>query len=374
MKVPFLDLKALNHEVRPEIMKSLSDIFDSGWYIQGQQVKDFEHEFANFCGSKHCIGVANGLDALHITLKAWKEIGFISEGDEVIVPANTYIASILAITENKLKAILVEPNNNTFNIDPEKIKLAITKKTKVILQVHLYGQLADVEKINIIAKEHKLLVLEDSAQAHGAKLRDKKAGNWGDASGFSFYPGKNLGAMGDAGAITTNDDELASVIRAIGNYGSKKKYENIYQGVNSRIDEIQAAILRIKLKTLESEISWRRKIANIYLQKINNQIIKLPLEKFIDANCLESHVWHLFVIQLASRDNLKKYLESHEVETLIHYPIPPHHQLAYKNAYFYKQNLPITEKIHNQVLSLPISSAISEDQANFVAEVINQYV
>lgn len=374
MKVPFLDLKALNHEVRPEIMKSLSDIFDSGWYIQGQQVKDFEHEFANFCGSKHCIGVANGLDALHITLKAWKEIGFISEGDEVIVPANTYIASILAITENKLKAILVEPNNNTFNIDPEKIKLAITKKTKVILQVHLYGQLADVEKINIIAKEHKLLVLEDSAQAHGAKLRDKKAGNWGDASGFSFYPGKNLGAMGDAGAITTNDDELASVIRAIGNYGSKKKYENIYQGVNSRIDEIQAAILRIKLKTLESEISWRRKIANIYLQKINNQIIKLPLEKFIDANCLESHVWHLFVIQLASRDNLKKYLESHEVETLIHYPIPPHHQLAYKKAYFYKQNLPITEKIHNQVLSLPISSAISEDQANFVAEVINQYV
>ena len=374
MKVPFLDLKTLNHEIRPEIMKSLSDIFDSGWYIQGQQVKDFEHEFANFCGSKHCIGVANGLDALHITLKAWKEIGILSEGDEVIVPANTYIASILAITENKLKAILVEPNNNTFNIDPEKIKLAITKKTKVILQVHLYGQLADVEKINIIAKEHKLLVLEDSAQAHGAKLHDKKAGNWGDASGFSFYPGKNLGAMGDAGAITTNDDELASVIRAIGNYGSKKKYENIYQGVNSRIDEIQAAILRIKLKTLESEISWRRKIANIYLQKINNQIIKLPLEKFIDANCLESHVWHLFVIQLAPRDNLKKYLASHEVETLIHYPIPPHHQLAYKNAYFYKQNLPITEKIHNQVLSLPISSATSEDQANFVAEVINQYV
>jgi dTDP-4-amino-4,6-dideoxygalactose transaminase len=374
MNVPFLDLKQLNQDFRSEIIQSITDVIDSGWYIHGQQVKNFEDEFAEFCGSKHCIGVANGLDALNITLRAWKELGKISEGDEIIVPANTYIASILAITDNKLKPILVEPDPITFNIDPNNVKRSINKKTKAILQVHLYGQLADVQTINLIAQENNLLVLEDSAQAHGAEINGKKAGNWGNASGFSFYPGKNLGAIGDAGAITTNDDELASVIRAIGNYGSERKYENIYRGVNSRLDEIQAAILRIKLKNLTKEISSRRRIANIYLQNIKNPLIKLPLKSEIDVNNFKSHVWHLFVIQLESRDSLQNYLIDHQIQTLIHYPIPPHYQTAYKDSYFYKQSLPITEKIHQQVLSLPISSATTEHQAYYVSEIINRYV
>jgi dTDP-4-amino-4,6-dideoxygalactose transaminase len=374
MNVPFLDLKQLNQDLRSEMIQSITDVIDSGWYINGQQVKNFEAEFANFCGSKHCIGVANGLDALNITLRAWKELGKISEGDEIIVPANTYIASILAITDNKLKPILVEPDPDTFNINPINVKKFINKKTKAILQVHLYGRLAEVETINLIAQENNLLVLEDSAQAHGAEINGKKAGNWGNASGFSFYPGKNLGALGDAGAVTTNDDELASVIRAIGNYGSERKYENIYPGVNSRLDEIQAAILRIKLKGLAEEISLRRRIANIYLKNITHPLIKLPLGSEIDAKEFKGHVWHLFVIKLESRDSLREYLMNRQIQTLIHYPIPPHHQIAYKDSYFYKQHLPITENIHQQVLSLPISSATSEEQAYYVSEIVNSYV
>jgi dTDP-4-amino-4,6-dideoxygalactose transaminase len=343
-------------------------------YIQGEHVKNFETEFAEYCGSQYCIGVANGLDALSLTFRAWKELGVISEGDEVIVPANTYIASILAITENKLIPVLVEPNFFSYNIDPENVKKVISKKTKVILQVHLYGQLANVESINLLAKEYGLLVLEDSAQAHGASINGKKAGTWGNASGFSFYPGKNLGALGDGGAITTNDLELANVIRTIGNYGSQKKYENNFAGVNSRLDEMQAAILRVKLKYLENEIVSRRRVADIYLKNIIHNQIQLPLDKFVDVKNLKSHVWHLFVIQHETRNFLMNYLHENNIQTVIHYPIPPHHQNAYKKYSFYKQKLPLTEKIHSQILSLPINSSISNEQAYYVADIINKYV
>ena len=373
MKVPFLDLKKINEALREEITQSISDVVDSGWYILGEQVEKFEAEFAEYCGTKHCVAVANGLDALSLTLRAWKELGSISEGDEVIVPANTYIASILAIIENKLTPVLVEPDFYSYNIDPQKIRAVINKKSKVILQVHLYGQLASVASVNQIAQENGLLVLEDSAQAHGASINGKKAGNWGDASGFSFYPGKNLGALGDGGAITTNDHELSNAIRTIANYGSQKKYENTLPGVNSRLDEIQAAILRIKLKHLDAEISSRRRVADIYLKSIKLEKIQLPLDNQVEVKNLESHVWHLFVIQHAARNSLMNYLQKNDIQTVIHYPIPPHQQDAFQNYYFYKKNLPITEKIHNQVLSLPINSTISDEQAYYVANIINKY-
>ena len=290
--IPFLDLKNINAQYRDELIQAATDVIDSGWYIQGNQVNAFEKEFSDYCGTKHCIGVANGLDALILIFRAYKELGRLKEGDEVIVPANTYIASILAITENRLQPILVEPDEQTYNLDPKLIEQAITPKTKAILAVHLYGQLADMLEINKIAKKNNLLVIEDSAQAHGASIDGRKAGNWGDASGFSFYPGKNLGALGDAGAVTTNDPELAKTIRALGNYGSHKKYENIYQGINSRLDEIQAAFLNVKLKYIASDISKRRSVANYYLKNINNPEITLPN---INLATNEEHVWHLFV-------------------------------------------------------------------------------
>lgn len=373
MKIPFLDLKLINDSYREEIIQSISDVVDSGRYIHGQQVSAFEKEFSEFCGTQHCVGLANGLDALIVSLRAWKEMGKISDGDEIIVPANTYIASILAITENNLVPILIEPDDNSFNIDPNKIESAITKKTKVILAVHLYGQLAEVEKIREIANNNNLLVLEDSAQSHGAERSGIRSGAWGNASAFSFYPGKNLGAMGDAGAITTNDSEFALAIRAISNYGSHKKYHNIYQGINSRLDEIQACILRIKLRRLNQEILWRRKIANIYLRKINNSLIRLPLQKEINVENLLSHVWHLFVIRLNSRDLFQNYLIDKGIETVIHYPIPPHKQSAYRNYDFHNKDFLITENMCQQVLSLPISSAISEEQAIYIADMINNY-
>ncbi len=373
MRIPFLDLKFINNCYRKEVIESICEVIDSGWYIQGQQVDTFEKEFSNYCGTEHCIGLANGLDALTLCLRAWKEMGKISDGDEVIVPANTYIASILAITENNLVPVFVEPCDDSFNRYPNKIESVITKKTKVVLQVHLYGQLSDVELIRDIAKKHNLLVLEDSAQSHGAEKNGVKSGGWGDASAFSFYPGKNLGAMGDAGAVTTNDSDLASVIRAIGNYGSHKKYHNTYQGINSRLDEIQACILRVKLKGLQKEIHWRRKIATIYLQRINNQSVQLPLPKNVDVAAFLSHVWHLFVVRVNLRDRFQKYLSDKGIETVIHYPIPPHQQVAYRGWNFYSKNYPITQNMSQQVLSLPISSAISEKEALYIAEMINNY-
>jgi dTDP-4-amino-4,6-dideoxygalactose transaminase len=369
--IPFLDLKKINQQYRGELIEAATNVIDSGWYIQGEQVKEFEKEFASYCGTKYCIGVGNGLDALILIFRAYKDLGRLKEGDEVIAHANTYIASILAITENRLKPVLVEPDEQTYNLDPKLIEQAITPKTKAILAVHLYGQLADMPAINKIAKKHNILVIEDSAQAHGASHNDTKAGSWGDASGFSFYPGKNLGALGDAGAITTNDDELAKAIRALGNYGSHTKYKNIYQGVNSRLDEMQAAFLRVKLKYLDDEIQHRREVAEAYMQGINNQAIRLPFASNASLLRKEDHVWHLFVIRTAERERLQTYLTKQGIQALIHYPIPPHHQKAYQA--WSNLSFPITEKIHKEVLSLPMSPVISMEDVNFIIGLINDY-
>lgn len=363
--IPFLDLKAINHQYRDELIEACTRVVDSGWYIGGDELKGFEQEFASYCGTKYAIGVANGLDALILTLRAWKEMGRLREGDEVIVPSNTYIASILAISANNLTPILVEPSLSSYNIDPSKIEAAITDKTKAILPVHLYGQLADMPAITDIAERYNLLVLEDSAQAHGASLDEKKAGNWGDAAGFSFYPGKNLGALGDAGAITTNDSELADTLRALRNYGSHEKYKNLFQGVNSRLDDIQAAMLRVKLKHLDTEISHRCKVAHDYLDGIDNPAIILPEQQST------AHVWHVFVIRCEQRDALQKYLAEQGVQTLIHYPIPPHHQSAYKE--WSTHSYPISELIHQQVLSLPIGPVIKDDQVAKVIAACNSF-
>ena len=371
--IPFLDLKAINAQYRDELAQACARVIDSGWYIQGTEIKAFEQEFAEYCGTKHSIGVANGLDALILVLRAWKEMGKLKEGDEVIVPANTYIASILAITENRLTPVLVEPDPATYNISPVNIRAAITDKTKAIVAVHLYGQLADMPEIMSIANEHDLLVLEDSAQAHGAAINGRKAGDWGHASGFSFYPGKNLGALGDAGAVTTNDDELAQTIRALGNYGSHKKYENLYQGLNSRLDEMQAAMLCVKLKRLDEETLRRREIAAAYTAGIKNPKIRLPDIQYeeVTVELSYSHVWHLFVIRTQYRAALQQHLSGQGVQTLIHYPIPPHQQQAYKQ--WNDQSYPLTQAIHQQVLSLPISPAMTDEQVQAVISAINSF-
>ncbi|EJI85738.1 Erythromycin biosynthesis sensory transduction protein eryC1 [Alishewanella aestuarii B11] len=371
--INFLDLKAINAQYRQELIEACTSVIDSGWYIQGVEVQKFEKEFAAYCGTEHCIGVANGLDALILVFRAWKELGKLKEGDEVIVPANTYIASILAVTENKLKPILVEPDPQTFNICPTKIREAISKNTKAILAVHLYGQLAAMPEIMALATEHDLLVLEDSAQAHGAEINGKRAGNWGHASGFSFYPGKNLGALGDAGAVTTNDAELAKVLRALSNYGSHKKYENLYQGVNSRLDEIQAAMLRVKLKYLDNETHRRREIATSFAKKIENPLLSLPIN-FDSVNInLSNHVFHLFVLRTAKRDELQNYLIKNGIQTVIHYPIPPHKQKAYFENKISGIFLPITELIHKEVISIPISPVMTDEQVQFVIDVLNKF-
>ena len=355
MNIPFLDLKAINLRYQPELIEAASEVINSGWYIDGKYLQKFEDEFAKYCGVRYCIGVANGLDALVLTLRAWKELGKISDGDEVLVPANTYIASILAITANNLNPVFVEPSERTFNISAEKLKGLITDRTKVILPVHLYGRLVEMPAIMELAKRYSLLVLEDSAQAHGAILNNKKAGSWGDASGFSFYPGKNLGAMGDAGAITTNDPELYKILKTLRNYGSIEKYRNVVFGVNSRLDEIQAAMLSVKLKYLNNDNSRRQAIARNYIKGIKNELIVLP-----DLPVDGQHVWHLFVIRTKFRDELQKFLAKNGIATLIHYPISPHKQEAYKC--YANMHLPITEKIHTEVLSLPISPAMNDAQ------------
>lgn len=369
--ISFLDLKAINTKFREDLIEACTRVIDSGWYVAGRELSGFEGEFASYCNSKHCIGVANGLDALILTLRAWKELGKLKDGDEVIVPANTYIASILAVTENRLTPVLVEPDENTCNLSPAGIKTAITSRTRAILPVHLYGRLADMPAIMAIAKQHDLLVLEDSAQAHGASLEERKAGSWGDASGFSFYPGKNLGALGDGGAITTNDDELAETLRALRNYGSHEKYKNIFQGVNSRLDEIQAAMLSVKLKYLDEQTAQRRQLAQIYLDGINHPGISLPLTAGVSALNLSSHVWHLFVVRCEQRDALQKHLAAQGVETLIHYRIPPHQQQAY--AQLNGCSFPVTEKIHQQVLSLPMGPTMTAEDAVMVVQACNSF-
>lgn len=364
--IKFLDLKKLNERFDDDFMEATQRVLSSGWYVQGHELKSFESEFAEYCGVKHCIGVANGLDALVLILRAYIEMGKLQSGDEVIVPANTYIATILAITQNNLIPVLVEPSIDTYNIDSAEIKSKITPKTKAIMPVHLYGQCANMTHINEIAKSYNLLVIEDSAQAQGAMIDSKCTGALGDASGFSFYPGKNLGALGDAGAVTTNDDELASYIRAISNYGSHKKYENIYKGVNSRLDELQAAFLRIKLRKLDEDNNYRCHIADLYLKGIANPKIILP-----KMPTKKSHVWHVFPVRCNERDALQQYLHANDIETIIHYPLPPHKQSAYKE--WNNLSYPITEKIHNEILSLPISPIMYEQEVETIIDVINRF-
>ena len=365
--IPFLDLKGINSQYREDLINAFRRVLDSGWYVQGEEVKAFEQEFADYCGVEHCIGVANGLDALILIFRAYMEMGVLQEGDEIIVPANTYIASILAITENRLKPILLEPDLATYNFDPQLVEQEITSKTKAILAVHLYGQLADMPTLKTIADKHDLLLIEDSAQAHGASLNGVKAGAWGDASGFSFYPGKNLGALGDGGAVTTGNVELAQIIRALGNYGSHKKYKNLYQGINSRLDELQAALLRVKLRNLDDEIKRRRFVAQVYLEGITNPLITLPKVDDIGA-----HVWHLFVVRCKKRNELQKHLSEQGVQTLIHYSIPPHQQQAYQD--WNHDSFTVTEMIHQEVLSLPMSPVLPLTDVEKVVRLVNDFV
>lgn len=364
--IKFLDLQNVNAQYKEELTEAFSRVLDSGWYIMGTELNQFETNFASYCGTKHAIGVANGLDALILIIRAYKELGLMQDGDEILVPSNTYIASILAISANCLVPVLVEPSLETFNINPLLIESKITPKTKAILPVHLYGQLCEMSSIIEIAKKHNLKVIEDCAQAHGAILENKKAGNWGDAAGFSFYPGKNLGALGDAGAITTNDDNLATCLRALLNYGSHVKYKNLYKGVNSRLDELQAAFLGVKLNNLDAETEIKRKIANRYNKEIINPKIILP--SVINSM---AHVWHLFVVRTENREELQNYLTNNGVQTVIHYPIPPHLQDAYKE--FKNLSFKVSEQIHKEVLSLPLSAVLKVEEVDKIIEVLNKY-
>ena len=362
MKIPFLSLKATNQTYEEQIVKAVTEVITSGWYILGERLKQFEENFANFCGTTHCIGVANGLDALTILLKASE----FPEGSEVIVPANSYIATMLSVSNANLTPIPVEPFLETYLIDYQQIEKIITPKTKAILVTHLYGKCCEMDEINLIAKKYNLKVFEDAAQAHGATYRGKKAGNLSDGAAFSFYPSKNLGAMGDAGAITTNDDALAERVRALRNYGSTEKYVFDYQGYNSRISEIQAAILIVKLPYLDSENEIRRTIAKRYLSEIKSNKIVLP-----HSNSSENDAWHLFVIRVSERDNFRKYLSLNGIETGVHYPIAPHKQLAYQD--WQNLQLPITEKIHQEVVSLPLNTTITDLEISYIIKIINEY-
>jgi len=431
--IPFLNLQQINAQYTDELKQVASEVIDSGWYLLGERVKAFEQKLSGFIGVKHVVACANGLDALRLIMRAYIEMGIMHEGDEVIVPANTYIASILAITDNRLKPVLVEPDINTYNLDISLIEQHITERTKAIMVVHLYGQTCWSQELETIAKKHNLKIIEDNAQAIGAYYipschaepveaprhtdsprhselvsespqhttlpaepchselsrhselvsesphseastqsfsNYKRTGSLGNAAGFSFYPGKNLGALGDSGAVATNDDELASVVRALANYGSSKKYINDYKGLNSRMDELQAAFLTVKLKYIDDENKRRREIAQYYCENIQNLQITLPNSQFLIPNSM-SNVWHLFVIRHPQRDKLQQYLMAHGIQTLIHYPIPPHKQKAYKE--WNNLSLPITEQIHNEVLSLPISPVMTEEEVLQVVEKVNEW-
>lgn len=378
--ISFLDLKKVNDSFEPYLSDAINHVLESGWYLLGNEIKYFEQEYGTYIGSKHCIGVANGLDALRLIMKAYIEMGIMKEGDEVIVPANTYIASLLAITDNRLIPVLAEPDTETYNLDISCIERLVTKRTKAVMVVHLYGQACWSEELEDLVKKYNLKIIEDNAQAVGAMIERsmgnnqsgirstvmQRTGSLGDASGHSFYPGKNLGALGDAGAVTTDDEELADIIRATANYGSKIKYHYLYKGLNSRLDELQAAILRIKLPRLDSDNERRRKIAMYYLNNIKNPHIILPYspKPF-------QHVWHLFVVRANKRDQLLKYLADNEIQTLIHYPVPPHKQKAYTE--WNHLELPVTEKIHNEVLSLPMSPVLENGEIIQVVDVLNNF-
>ncbi len=366
MNVKFLDLHAINQQHRTQLREAFDRVLDSGWYILGKEVTQFERDFSTYCNVRHTIGVANGLDALVLIIRAYKEMGVFKDGDEILVPSNTYIASILAISANNLIPVLVEPKLSSYNMDPSLMEAHITRKTVAILPVHLYGQLCEMDQILSIANKHGLKLIEDCAQAHGAKLDHRKAGSFGDAAGFSFYPGKNLGALGDAGAVTTNDDHLADTIRALLNYGSNIKYHNQYKGVNSRLDELQAALLGVKLKTLDAETTVRQHIASHYLKNITNPAIILP-----EAPIPEAHAWHLFVVRTADRKALQAHLAENGIQTLIHYPIPPHKQGAYRE--WNDQSYPVSEKIHTEVLSIPLSPVMKDAEIETVTRVINEF-
>ena len=360
--IKFLDLEKVNNRFRSEIDARFKNILDKGWYLQGEENEKFAQNFAKYCGTNYAIGVANGLDAINLIIRAF-EFG---KGDEIIVPANTYIATILAISENNCTPVLVEPDINTYNINPDLIEEKITDKTKAIIVVHLYGQAVEMEKVWALAKKYNLKVIEDSAQAHGAIYQGKRVGNLSDASAFSFYPGKNLGCMGDGGAVTTNDKNLYEKIKAIANYGSDRKYHHIYKGVNSRLDELQAAVLDVKLPYLDKDNQRRREIANYYLENIKN-------DKFIMRKAYEeeSNVWHLFPVRTENREALQKHLEDNGIQTNIHYPTPPHKQGAYKE--WENQKYPVSEEIHRTIISLPISPVMTDEEVKKVVDIINKY-
>jgi len=365
--IPFLDLKKINEPYETAFQEKLKSVLDNGWYILGKEVETFERAFAEYCQSKYCIGVGNGFDALVLIFKGYIELGKLKKGDEVIVPANTYIASILAILQADLVPVLVEPRLETYNINPELIPEKITPKTKAILAVHLYGQLAEMDKINELAEKHSLIVVEDAAQSHGVEKNLKsKIYNLKSAIAYSFYPGKNLGCLGDGGAITTNDEALAKVLFSLRNYGSKKKYHNEFVGVNSRLDELQAGFLNLKLPNLDSDDEKRRAVAKRYLSKIKNSKIVLPFWDFSN-----NHVFHLFVIRTENREKLQEYLTQNNIQTVIHYPIPPHKQKAFSQ--WNNLSFPITEKIHKEALSLPISPVLTESEVDYIIEILNQY-
>lgn len=376
--IKFLDLKKINERFRSELDAAAKRLLGSGWYLLGKEIERFEGDFAAYCGVKHCIGVANGLDALKLIIKAY---GF-GPGDEVIVPANTYIASILAISDNGCTPVLVEPKWETRLIDDDMIEQAITPRTKAIMVVHLYGRAMEMTKVWAIAKKHGLKVIEDSAQAHGAMFEGRRVGNLGDASGFSFYPGKNLGCLGDGGAVTTNDDELAAKVRALRNYGSDVKYHFPYRGTNSRLDEIQAAWIGVKLPHLDADNARRREIATRYCAEIKNRLIELPgggriedggqgTEDASEGRSRLSNVWHVFAVTCPRRDKLRTHLTEHSIQTVIHYPIPPHKQPCY--AEWNDCSYPITERIHREIISLPISPVLTDDEVSEVIRVVNDF-
>ncbi len=362
MQVDFLNLKKINEQYSEEIKNAINNVVDSGIYLNASRTAEFEKNFASYCGSRYCVSCNSGLSALELIIQAY---GF-NNGDEIIVPANTYIATVWAIVHNGCKPIFIEPDIKTMNIDVNKIEEKITQKTKAIMPVHLYGQAVETDKITKLAKSFGLKVIEDAAQAHGAVYKNKKTGTLGNASGFSFYPTKNLGALGNGGCVTTNDEQLAYKIKALANYGAETRNYHIYNGTNSRLGEIEASILNVKLKYLDSDNERRRKVAKLYRENVKNELINLP-----DTYAEDAHVWHLFVVRCQTRDRLRQYLADNGIGTLIHYPLPPYKQKCLSE--YSLQDLPITDKMHNEILSIPISPVMTDAEIEYVIDVMNKF-